>query len=279
MAKILERMELERTTIITAPYEAWLLATNGNEPYPEWVADRIRELLLERPRERHASFGGSDAGQCMRKQELSYIGLGAISEHLETEYTKVVDAGLLNVFNDGHWRHRRWQANLLTAGIISDIEFQIPWQAMRSRGAVDAVGVVPDDHPRVEWRGKFYGVELKGMNSWPWRKHVEDNTQMEKHKGQFSRYFLSGGFDLFVVLYECKDDNQFKEWVFEPEAKLLGDARTELEKLNADADRRTLAQPLPSCMQRMGKAWKDCQYAGRGGICERMDQWPANAPA
>lgn len=278
MAKLAEQMQRERDTILSVPYEAWLHA-HRNQPYPEWVVARIAELLQARSRDRHASFGGSEAGLCLRRQELGFIGLDSISRHLSEEFTAVIDTGLLNIFNDGTWRHLRWQANLLTAGIVSDIEYPLHWRSMRSRGTVDAVGIVQDDHPREEWRGKFYGVELKGMNSWPYRKYVEENAQMEKHKGQFSRYFLSGGFDLFVVLYEEKDTNQYKEWVFEPDPQLMADARTELEKLNSATDARILHPPLKSCTLRIGKAWKDCPFAGRGGICERMDTWPIGAPA
>jgi hypothetical protein len=142
---------------------------------------------------------------------------------------------------------------------------------MRSRGTVDAVGRVPLDHPRDHWRGLEFGVELKGMNEWPFKKMVEADDQVEKHKGQFGRYFLSGGFDLFIVLYENKNTNTWKEWVFERSDVDLDAVRAELVELNAAVDNHQLHDPLPSCKARMGSHWTACPFNGKGGICELMD--------
>lgn len=271
---ILKQVSKDHDTILSGPYKHWLSSTQGNQPYPTWVAERIQELLVEQPRVRHASFGGSEAGQCLRKQEFAYIGINEISRYLQTDYVKVADPGLINIFNDGKWRHLRWQANLLTCGLFTQVEYPLPWPSMRSRGTVDGVGIVRDDHPNPDYRGKFFGTELKGMNSWQYKKWIAADDQQAKHKGQFSRYFLSGGFDLFIVLYECKDTNEFHEWVYEPDTQLLTEARIELAKLNAAVESQRLHQPLPSCAARMGNVWKGCPYGGRNGICERMDRWP-----
>lgn len=189
---------------------------------------------------------------------------------LEVQEGPAEDPELLNIYNDGKWRHLRWQANLLTAGIVNDIEFGLPWPHMRSVGTVDAVGVVENDHPNPDWRGLEFGLELKGMNEWPYRKLTEADDQKEEHKGQFGRYFLSGGFDLFIVLYENKNVNNWTEWVFSRDQVDLVASRMELEALNRAVDEDRLDRPLASCTARMGKAWDNCPFAGRGGICERM---------
>ncbi|WP_155373755.1 hypothetical protein [Catellatospora vulcania] len=106
----------------------------------------------------------------------------------------------MNIFNDGKWRHLRLQANMLAAGLINDIEVSLPWPNMRSMGTADASGIVPDDHPNPLFRGKTFGVELKGVNMFQYSKYIKEDTQLARHKSQFYRYILSAGWDLYIVL-------------------------------------------------------------------------------
>lgn len=255
-------------TIVSQPYREWL-GQHLDDPFPEWVIDLVYEQLAAKQRDRRASFSASSAGQCLRRRELAFLGVSVPA-------ARKPDARLLNIFHDGRWRHLRWQASLLAAGIITHIEFPLPWPEMRHRGTMDGVGVVRDTHPFPEWRGKTFGLELKGMNKWHFNKQVNvRDDQMDAHKSQVAEYFLSSGLDLFVFLYEDKATGGWKEWVVSPDPQLIRDARYELKAMNERIDRQKLHQMLPSCKIRKGERWERCPYAGAHGPCERAGSWPS----
>jgi hypothetical protein len=255
-------------TIVSGPYREWL-GKHADEPMPEWVIEKIAMQLRTKPRDRSASFSASSGGQCLRRRELAFLGV-------RPAINRSPDSTLRNIFQDGKWRHLRWQASCLAAGIFTDIEVPLVWPNMRHRGTVDGVGLVPDSHPFPEWRGKTFGVELKGMNRWHYDRFVRlRDTQKDEHKGQVDEYFLSSGWDLFVFLYEDKATGQFKEWVVAPERRRLRDAKHDLELMNKDIDNKQLRPMLPSCQIRQGDNWKGCPFAGAHGPCERIGDWPA----
>ena len=199
----------------------------------------------------------------MRAQELQYLGLPGRS----------IDAQLQNIFNDGKWRHLRWQGMLLAAGLLVDIEYQLPWPAMKSKGSVDGVGEVSHSHPYPAWRGKEFGFELKGISTFQFAK-IRDNGPLDKHLKQVHRYFLSGGFDLFVIVYEDKTTQAFEEFVIEPDQQLLAGSKRELVILNEAIAKKELHGMLPDCQRARGPEWQDCAFGGQHGLCQRAGLWP-----
>ena len=138
---------------------------------------------------------------------------------------------------------------------------------------MDGSGVVYDDHPRHAWRGMEYGFELKGVSTFQFQKIKKDNSgPLDKHLRQVSRYFLMGGFGLFIIIYEDKTTQEYLEWVVEPEPELIEEQRAELITLNDAVDRKKLPPQLPECAVRKG-AFRDCSYGGVRGVCETVQQW------
>jgi hypothetical protein len=248
------------TKIVTPAYRRWM-RTHADDPMPEWVVQRIAEQLAKKQRDRRASFSGSSAGACLRAQEFGYLGIAPAVEQLP-------DVDLICIFNDGKWRHLRWQANLLAANILTEIEVSQSWIPKRSEGSMDGIGVVPDNHPNLDWRGLEFGFELKGVNGFQFAKLVKKELPKDEHLYQVDRYFLTSGVDLFVVLYECKLTQRTHEWVLTRDDIRIKESLEELEDLNHAVDTQTLHPQLRTCAARMGPFWDGCPYAGRGGICE-----------
>lgn len=250
--------------IITPVLHDWLMQ-HGDDPVPEDIAQWIHTLMTTPPRNRSASFSASAAGMCHRRQVLGYLGVpegGAI------------DPWLQNVFNDGKWRHLRWQTMLLMAGLLDDIEDPLVWKKMRSRGTMDGSGHVYDGHPRPEWKDLEYGFELKGVSGFLFPT-IKKNEEMKlEHKRQVSRYFLMSGLDLFIIIYENKANNEWFEWVIEPDLALIEEQREELKELNRAVDRKRLPPILPSCKAQVGPIFKECPYGGRNGPCLKAGSWP-----
>lgn len=249
--------------IVTPTHERWL-QKHGDDPYPDWVAEWVRKQLATKPRDRSKSFSASSAGRCPREQELQFLGM---------PQSGVVDPQLANIFDDGKWRHLRWQANMLTNGLLDRAEMPLFWRNKRSRGTIDGQGTVMDDHPRARWRGLTYGFELKGVSGFQYPKYVQTDEAKEEHLGQVHRYFLMGDFDLFVVVYEDKSTQAWHEWVIEPDDRLIDEQRAELDDLNHDIDDQELAPMLPECVKRRG-LFKSCAFGGIGGSCVNSGTWP-----
>jgi hypothetical protein len=265
--KSLIRATKNTDTIITGPLTEFLI-TKGDEALSREVGELMFKLLTTPPRYRGDSFSASSAGKCERAQVFQFLAMG----------DEVVDAQLQNIFNDGKWRHLRWQATLLMAGILTDVEDPLFWKRKKSRGTMDGSGIVPMDHPRARWRGQEFGFELKGDSTFLFQSH-KANGPKEDHLNQVARYFLMSGFKLFVILYEDKSTQEWHEWVFdadEPEMRQrIEDQRAELDRLNHAVDREKLPPMLPECVKR-GQAFRSCGFGGVGGVClaHQNKDWP-----
>lgn len=265
LTKTLRAARMGNQHIVTPRLKAFM-RDNPNLVVEPWVAEKISEQITKQPRVRSGSFSSSSAGDCPRKQIFQYQGI-------EPEHP--VSATVQNIFYDGTWRHLRWQAVLLQAGIITEIEYPLPWEEMNSVGTMDGLGVVPDDHPNEKWRELEFGWELKGANTYAFKSAVSLPAPPAKYNPQVHRYFLSGGFDLFVFIMEDKNTQEWAEWVVEPDEKILDEQREELEMLNGYVARQEIPPMLDGCRAgtdpRWAKGW--CPFAGNGGVCVRTNTW------
>lgn len=266
----------DQNKIVTPAYIRWL-ASNPDIVYglhtPKTVLDPppamvpVLSSLLSIPRQRVGTFSASSAGYCIRRQQLAYLGMPATKGHYQSPI-------LTNVFNDGKWRHLRWQSNLLLAKILEEIERRYDWPNMHAVGTIDGRGIVPSDHPRSDWRDEEFGFELKGVTPFLYPRWVKARFPIDHHMAQIHRYFLMTGLRLFVVLYENKATNDFHEWVIRPIPMWMNRAKVELLELNRGVQQRELTPPLLMCKARKGPEWDGCQFSGVNGTCEISKSWP-----
>lgn len=251
--------------MLTPRINDWLMQ-HGDDARSEVTARWVYKQLKTQPRIRSGSFSASSSGDCLRYQELQYLGMPSMD---------TTDPRLQNIFDDGKWRHLRWQSMLMDAGLLTRCEMPLYWRNKRSRGTIDGYGIVPDDHPRTSWQGLDFGFELKGMNPYMYSKVVKgDQDIKEEHTRQFSRYFLMGGFDLFVVIYENKATQEWFEWVVEPDDQLIAESQQELDDLNQAIEHKHLHDMLPQCKIRTG-AFKECPFGRTAqGTCPKAGTWP-----
>lgn len=275
--RALIRAAQQNDTIMTPRLNQYLLA-HQDDPYPEWIADWVAMRLKLQPRDRSGSFSASAGATCLRRQELQFLGMPHSGAH---------DPRLQNIFDDGSWRHLRWQAMLMDAGILYTgddpenpeplgAEHPMQWRTKRLRGTADGYGYVPMNHPIPRWRGKKFGFELKGMNSFMYQRIMGKDSKdiKDEHFAQTHNYFLMEDFDLFVIIYEDKSTQKWHEWVIEPDEDELLRRREDLVVLNDDVENQTLQPMLLSCKARRGE-FDDCPFGTEGGACLRTREWPA----
>lgn len=268
MASLRETVQkLTDTNLIVTPRYNEYMAHRGEDAYPDWVVEIIAKQLLTPGRDRTRSFSASSSGSCLRAQELGFLG------KLPDDLTREISPGMMAIFSDGKWRHLKWQADLLAARIITDIEFVLTWERMLHRGSMDGLGLVPKNHATVAWRGEAFGVEVKGVNAFQYTRLVAEPLPKNDHCLQVDKYCLLSGLRLFSVIYENKSTQQFHEWVYQPTLERLAAARKEVEALNFAARTKTLHPILAPCRFRRGKQWEGCPYAGEDGPCETTNDF------
>lgn len=248
--KAVVRASQEADQLIVTPALTKYFNEHPDIVYDPDVIERVTERVTRASESRLARLGASSAGRCPREQILGFLGMPG---HRHSQ-------GLRMVFEDGHWRHMRLQALMLQAGIIEDIEVWGHWKAMRAAGQIDGHGYVPDDHPNPDFRGKEFGVEIKGANTWPFKRMQEHG--LTPYRKQVARYFLYTGYELFVIYAEDKNCQESFEWVVSENdlVQEMDDQRAELAFLNKHLDQHMLPGKLTECQAAKGPTFRDCVY-------------------
>lgn len=247
---------MEGDKIISPYLDEFLVNWDGT--LPTHVANRIRDLLAEPQRDRSGSFSASSAGFCKRRQEFSFLGV---------KPPGIIDPKLAMIFLNGRWVHMRWQATLMTAGILDNIEVTVKKPSLRARCTLDGVGTALGGH----FRGTDFGFELKGRNLFTWGSQRMDGPD-DKTRKQVDFMFMLTGLEAFVILNESKNDQSKSEWVYVRDEERLREAKLELDELNKAIEIGRLHPMLPECRQGRGE-FKKCPFGGSQGPCLNTGSW------
>ena len=226
--------------IVTPKVEQWLVRHPEGIVLDHKLASRLYDLTVAQPRNREGLWSASAAGACPRAQVFTY--LGAPKSH-------ILDPRLQNIFNDGTWRHLRWQMMMLKMGLLSAVEVPVYDSETHMRGTMDGIGEDEDG----EW-----GFELKGIYS---TAAVTDGP-LENHLLQIHSYFLARpSITRFSLVYEDKRTNLFKEFVIEPDRDLLQDVYGIFDDLNKALQRKELPDVITVCEKGKGQTFNGCGYS------------------
>lgn len=243
--KLLKKLK-ETNLIMTPRLETWLMS-NSNLVVSEEHAKTLTEIVTAQPRDRSKGFSSSSRGTCLRAQMFQYIGVPTMGRG---------DSRLHSIFIDGTWRHIRWQMMLLEAGILTDIEVPFHNETYRLRGSLDGTN-----------EDEGWGWELKGTSN---SSVVSGSADpFHNHLLQIHTYFVGRpDIERFVLLYEDKKFQSYREIVVERTPELVKEVREELEYLNECADDQTLPPVLSDCQRAQGRTFRECAYRD---ICRECD--------
>lgn len=257
------RTRLSDEKIISPVIEEHL--ARGEKPLSEKTAKRIMELLTTPPRDRSGSFSASGISGCLRRQEFSFLGMPRIG---------IIDARLQHVFENGKWTHLRWQAELLEAGLLDEIEPTFFSKSRLFRGTMDGIGVAT----RGRYIGRRFGFELKTANEWRFRTQDAGDSPDDKTLDQVHFNMWLSGYDLFVVIVEDKSTQNWHEWIIRRDSDRIERVKETARQLSAAKKQRRFHPMLPECKKKEGP-WKpgpmQCPFAGDGGVCIKAGkEWP-----
>ncbi len=159
---------LKQNTQITPKLMGWLSRNDGIHTDDPAIIEKVLAVLAPSSGDRSGHFHPSQLYQCPRKQLFEFYGL---------EGSKSFSPTLQNLFNDGHFRHLRWQIMLLNAGILTDIEVKVTLDKYRLGGSMDGVN-----------ENEGWVFELKGTSQF---STVQRSGVMAPHKKQIQAYLLA----------------------------------------------------------------------------------------
>lgn len=200
--------------------------------------------------DRSGRFGASAAGKCKRAQMFTFIGMPE---------GKVIDVDLQNLYNDGKWRHIRWQMMGVQSGALTHAEWPVVYKPLRIKTSVDGLNTYQN-----------FGFELKGDRNWSRVMH----DVPEDHDLQIHTMMLAMGWDTFSYLVEDKSSQQFKEHIVRRDEGKIRIVRRNLEELNEHVENRRLPGVLPACAAKEGP-YRTCGFAKQClARAAQGDYWP-----
>lgn len=253
VAKLMKSLKRVDDLLITPSIEAWLREVPEGVVWDDsglrlW-ADLVRKA--DRNNNRQGRFGASSRGTCPRKQVFVYLGMPGV---------RLLDPETQNLFNDGKWRHLRWQMMGLQSGILTHAEYPATLDKYRVKVSMDGLNA------EGQWL-----FELKGDR----RSSRLMDGDPDDHLLQIHTMFLVTGWDRAAYVVEDKANNTWRERVVRRDPVIINRVKAELEELNEHVENRRLPEPLPSCLNKEGP-YRTCPFASN--CLERHffdgDTWP-----
>lgn len=229
----------KRNTRITPRLHAWLNSHDGVKIEDLDMAKRVLDILAPGEHDRSGVFHPSQLYQCPRRQVFEFDGLERRMEYNPT---------LRNLFNDGHFRHLRWQIMLLNAGILTDVEVKVSIPEYRLGGSMDGV------NDNEGWM-----FELKGTSQY---QTVLQRGAMPAHVKQVHAYLLASGLESALIVYECKSSQQWQEIEVKRDPAIIDEIESILQDLNRAIDTGELPEVLHECQNQTGPKFNQCPYSG-----------------
>lgn len=145
----------------------------------------------------------SSVGGCEREAVLKFLGARG---------RRVIDPDSQLIFDDGNWRHHKWQftfrdmeAVLGTEAFeVVEIEGQSRSKTLRVAGNFDAW---------VRMAGDDYIIDFKGANDAMFNRVNRDDEPMAKHVMQLLLYMKTKKVQKGIILYENKNNQLTKSFV------------------------------------------------------------------
>jgi hypothetical protein len=228
----------KRNTKITPRLHGWLSNNpDGIKIADKAIATRVLEILSPSEGDRSGAFHPSQLYQCKRAQIFDYYGV---------EHPKSYNPTLQNLFNDGHFRHLRWQIMLLNAGILTDVEVGIQIPEKRLVGSMDGMNA-----------DEGWMFELKGTSQYA---EVVRRGAMPEHVKQVNAYLLASGLESALIVYECKSSQNWIEIEVQRDDKIASEINKILDELNQAIDSGNMPEVYSDCQNQTGPRYNRCKY-------------------
>jgi len=247
--KLGQLMQAHQSELVVTPrHEAWL-AKNANASYSDEAKEFMAGEIGKPQRDRTKTFSASGAGVCPRRRQFEYLGI--------TEGKRPIKTSLAQIFHNGTFMHLRWQMAGLTDGWMVKAEVPVVNPDLMLSGTLDGLSY------------KGTGIELKSINSNGFRNIMQHGPK-RLHVYQTASYTLSGAPNEFSIIYECKDTQEYKEFIHTIKPEALEMVRHEQEVLAHKTGMKELFPMKDECWAKQGTEYIQCPFRD---ICHKQRDW------
>ncbi len=166
------------------------------------LVESIDEYLKARPREKRAI-------RCFHPSSLHKSPRELYHHYMKGDGGEEFEPRILRIFDNGHGVHGRLQGYLETIGILIQTEVPIENKEYEIIGRADGI---------IQVNGIRGVLEIKSMNSHQFYSCFEPKPD---HLVQVNVYMFCLGIPRGCLLYECKDDQELKEFYVKQDESIL----------------------------------------------------------
>lgn len=193
LATMVKRMKNQGADPLSPIIDAYLIEREKPK------AKRVRKYDIDmKPRARPGGrISPSSIGGCQREAVFRFTG---------TRGSRKIDPDQQLIFEDGNWRHHKWQAIFydMEAVLGADrfevvaIEEVASWRRKYVSGSFDAI---------VRINGILYVIDFKGINDNGFGRVYRDGAPLKKHRMQLLLYMKAKKIQHGIIMYENKNNN------------------------------------------------------------------------
>jgi len=162
----------------------------------------IDDYLHNRPKDERAIH-------CFHPSSLHKSAKELYHHYLNGDNNQKFESRILRIFDNGHAVHDRVQGYLSDIGILIQTEVPVENKEYEIKGHTDGI---------IEMNGIKGILEIKSMNT---RQYYSSHEPKPEHLIQVNVYMFCIGIPRACLLYECKDNQELKEFFVKQEQDIL----------------------------------------------------------
>lgn len=193
--------------------------------------------MVDRPRP-GGRLSPSAIGGCKRQAVLSFLGVPG---------RKKIDPELEMIFEDGNWRHHKWQALMLDMErVLGKKNFRVV--SFEGRAVYEGLYIAGHLDVHVIIKGVHYIIDIKGINSWGFKRVcLQDRKPMEHHLFQLIGYMKAKKVRRGIILYDCKDNQDYRSFLFQFDKAIWKEVVAWCDSVITSLENQRLPGKHPDC--------------------------------
>lgn len=239
LASIIRHAKTEEQDPLTPLIDEYLIKREK----PKYLKRRMKEYTFPiRPRVRPLGrLSPSSLVGCERQAALKLLGAPG---------RKRTDPDTELIFEDGIWRHHKWQAFFRDMELVlGDHRFRVI--SIEGRTQIRKLFITGhlDVHVAILVNGEWieYIIDIKGANEWAWSRIHRSRQAIPEHVGQLHSYMKAKKVKRGMLLYDSKDKNRFFVYPVSFDEVRWAEVRLWCKKVLRQIEARELPPMHPEC--------------------------------
>jgi len=209
---------------------------------PGYRDKRVQKVTLPMvPRERTPGrLSPSSVCGCERQAAMKFIGM---------QGRKKMDPQTELIFEDGNWRHHKWQYMFSDMAVLFPRKFRLIGVEMPIRYDDLKVAGHLDAHIEIYSQGEWHEwiVDFKGANTWAYESVFKNHEAKAEHLLQLACYMKARGVRKGMLLYDSKNSNDYIIYTLTLTKKKWLTIKSWCENVVTQMDRKQLPPVNENC--------------------------------